>query len=429
MRSLDDLVSAHAFTRSHMVAKIVILLIICAAVWAYFTRIDEVAVAEGAVVPQGQVKVIQHLEGGIVEEIHVTDGQPVSTGDPLVRLTLGLNAANKAEIQIQIDGLLVKRARLRAEAEGTPLKFPADLGNGMADIVESERETYASRKREIESSLELLRKQTRQRELEVRELETKLKGREANLRLALKRFAMSKDLVKNDLVPKIEHLALENEVETLRSTVSEFRSSLPKVREALAEAKEREVMTLLNFRSGVREEMGQVEVAIARNRELLARATDQATRTAINSPIDGIVKNLRYHTIGGVVRPGEAIMEIVPSREKLVVEAKLNPVDVGYVRVGQPAVVKLLTYDFVRYGGLDGTVVNVAPDSTLDREGNPYFRVVIETAKSYVGDTPGSLPITPGMNSIVDIHTGDKSLLTYLIAPVLKLKHEAFRER
>lgn len=429
MKSLDELMASYAFSRSHAVAKIVTLLITCAAVWAYFAQIDEVAVADGEVVPQGQVKVIQHLEGGIVEEIHVTDGQPVSKGMPLVRLELGLNAANGAELQVQIDGLLIKRARLRAEADNKPLKFPKDTGKRMTDIVANERDTYESRKRQIESSLALLRNQSRQRELEVHELETKLKGRESSLKLALQRFAMSTDLLKNDLVPKLEHLALENEVETLRSTVSEFRSTLPKVSEALAEAREREQVEILNFKRSVVEELGQVEVAIARNRELLARATDQVTRTLISSPIDGVVKNLRYHTIGGVVRSGEAIMEIVPSREKLVVEARLNPVDVGYVRVGQAAVVKLHTYDFVRYGGLDGKVINVAADSSVDRDGKPYFRVVVETEKSYVGDTPGSLPITPGMGSIVDIHTGEKSLLNYLISPVLKLKHEAFRER
>lgn len=429
MRSLDDLVSAHAFPRSHAFAKIVMLLIASFFVWSYFAPIDEVAVAEGEVVPQGQVKVIQHLEGGIVEEIHVTEGQTVAKGDPLVRLELGLNAANKAELQVQIDGLLIKRARLRAEAEEKPLEIAAELGERMPDVVRNERDTYESRKRQLESGLELLRKQTRQRELEIRELETKLHGREANLKLALQRFAMSTELLKNDLVPKIEHLTLENEVETLRSAVAEFRSTLPKVREALAEAEERERSERLNFNRTVLEELGQVEVAIARNRELLARATDQATRTAIKSPIVGVVKNLRYHTIGGVVRPGEAIMEIVPLQEKLVVEARLNPVDVGYVRRGQPAVVKLLTYDFVRYGGLDGRVTQVAPDSSLDRDGRPFFRVIVETEKSYVGDKPGSLPITPGMSSAIDIHTGEKSLLSYLISPVLKLKHEAFRER
>lgn len=429
MKSLDTLLAARPFPGAHRIAVVVMVLVASFFGWAYFAHFDEVAVAQGVVVPQGQVKVIQHLEGGIIDAIDVAEGKTVSKGDPLMRLELGMNAANKAELQVQIDGLMIKRDRLRAEANGDALKFQSNIDKRMAHIVRNERSIFQNRKRQVASGLEVLKNRSRQKELEVRELETKLRGREASLKLLVQRFAMSKDLRKNELVSKLEHLKLESELETLKTTVSELRSSLPKAQAALAEAREREKTERLNFRRGVLEELGQVEVMIARNRQIMSRASDQATRTVIRSPIDGVVKNLRFHTLGGVVRPGDAIMEIVPTQDALLVEARLSPVDVGYVKVGQPAVVKLVTYDFVRYGGLDGKVINVAPDSSQDREGNPYFRVVVRTEKSYVGDEPNSLPITAGMSSIVDIHTGEKPILEYLISPVLKLKHEAFRER
>ena len=183
------------------------------------------------------------------------------------------------------------------------------------------------------------------------------------------------------------------------------------------------------FRREAEDELGKSEQAIARITTLLDEATEQNVRSEIKSPIDGVVKNMRYNTIGGVVLPGEPVMEIVPTGGNLVVEAKLKPTDRGYVETGQPAVVKISTYDFVRYGSLDGTVSLVAADTSTDPDLGPFYRVVIETDKSYLGDVEGELPILPGMGATVDIHTGRKSVMDYLIKPVLKLRSEAFRER
>jgi adhesin transport system membrane fusion protein len=187
--------------------------------------------------------------------------------------------------------------------------------------------------------------------------------------------------------------------------------------------------TTLAFKRVAAEELGDTEVALARGREQFARASEQALRTVIRSPIAGIVKNLRYHTIGGIVGPGDPIMEIVPSDERLVIEAKLDPVDIGYVTVGQPAVVKISTYDYIRYGGLDGRVTKVAADADNDSSGRHYYKVIVRTDRAHLGDRPGEYPIIPGMQATIDVRTGDRSVLDYLVTPVLKLRHEAFRER
>jgi adhesin transport system membrane fusion protein len=236
-------------------------------------------------------------------------------------------------------------------------------------------------------------------------------------------------LVKDGLTPKIDHLMLQREVEQLDGELKTLGAGIPRAQAAHAETRERLNEERIKFRRIALEELGRIEVAIAQTRETLARATDKVLRTEIRSPIDGIVKNLRYHTIGGVVRPSEPIMEIVPTLDSLVVEAKLNPTDVGYVRVGQPAVVKISTYDFVRYGGLDAEVIHLSADSDTDANGQTYFRVVAQTEKAYLGERPGDLPIAPGMEAQLDIHTGRKSVFTYLLKPILKLKSEAFRER
>jgi adhesin transport system membrane fusion protein len=227
----------------------------------------------------------------------------------------------------------------------------------------------------------------------------------------------------------MEHLRLQAEVESLEGELQGLGPALPRARAAVAEAAQRLREGEVRFQREAREGVGETEQNIARVQELLAQATDQGVRAEIKSPIDGVVKKLRYNTIGGVVTPGEAIMDIVPTGEKLIIEARLSPIDRGYVDAGQPALVKISTYDFVRYGGLTGVVSQVAPDASTDKNGTPYFDVIVETDKAYLGDRAGKLPITPGMQATVDIHTGTRSVMEYLIKPVLKLRDEAFRER
>ncbi len=429
MNKLDTLLASNPLPSWRPAAWGVMVLVASVLVWAYFAQLDEVAIAPGEVIPKGQVKVIQHFEGGIIQRIHVTEGQQVSQGDPLVQLDLGASGVNREELQVQIDGLTLMRARLNAEAFGKRLKFTREIAEAVPELVRSERDAYEGRKRQLQSSLAVLREQARQRELEVEEVEAKRRALIINLELARRRLEMSRDLLTDNLVPKMEHLKLESEVQGLEGDLARLKPAIPRIRASLAEAREREREKTLKFRRQAVEELRKVELSIARNQELLAKATDQARRTEITSPVDGVVKNMRYHTIGGVVKPGEGIMEIVPSHENLVIEARISPIDVGYVRVGQAAVVKITTYDYARYGGLDGKVINIAADSDTDRENQQFFRVVVETDKSYLGSEPGLLPIAPGMQATVDIHTGAKSVMQYLLTPVLKLKHEAFRER
>jgi len=429
MSKLDTLLASKPLPSWRPAAWGVMFLVTSAVVWAYFAQLDEVAIAPGEVIPKGQVKVIQHFEGGIIQRIHVTEGQQVSQGDPLVQLDLGASGVNREELQVQIGGLTLMRTRLNAEAFGKRLKFTREIAEAMPELVRSEREAYEGRKRQLQSTRAVLREQTRQRELEVKEVEAKRRALIKTLELARRRLDMSRDLLRDNLVPKMEHLKLESEVQSLEGDLARLKPAIPRIRASFAEAREREREELLKFRRQAVEELRKVELSIARNQELLAKATDQARRTEITSPVDGVVKNMRYHTIGGVVRAGEGIMEIVPSHENLVIEARISPVDVGYVRVGQPVVVKITTYDYARYGGLDGKVINIAADSDTDQENQQFFRVVVETDKSYLGSEPGSFPIAPGMQATVDIHTGAKSVMQYLLTPILKLKHEAFRER
>ncbi len=430
MSRLDDLAPRGRPRGWRATAWLIAIAVTVLIVWTYFAELEEVAVAEGEVVPQGQVKVVQHLEGGIIKRIFVTEGDAVRAGDPLLQLDLGIYGSTREEQQIELDGLLITRARLDAESRGAALAFPEDESARRPDLVAAERQTYEGHRREQFSTIAVLKEQARQRELDLQQLRVQLKSAENNLLLARERFVMSADLLAEGLTPRIEHVQLQQEVAALDGEVAGLEAALPRAKAGIAEALARIDEERLRFRRRALEELAEVERRVARTREVLSRATDQVTRTEIKSPIDGVVKSLRYHTIGGVVRPGEALMEIVPSQEKLVIEARLNPTDIGYVRVGQAAMVKISTYDFARYGGLEGRVAYISADSHVDAStGEAYFRVVAETDRTYLGSGPDDLPIAPGMEATVDIHTGSKSVLAYLLKPVIKVKAEAFRER
>jgi len=426
---LDALLVQNPLPGWRLVAWPVMILLAVGIGWANFATLDEVSIATGEVVPAGRIKVVQHLEGGIIQEIYVSEGDAVREGQTLLQLDLASGGTNQEELQVRIDSERLVKARLEAEATGSELVFPEEVAKRRPAIVAAQRQAFEARRRELSSTIQVMREQVKQRELEVEELTARSRAVESNYRLASERLKMSKSLLAEGLTAKMEHLELEAEVENLDGEMKSLRPSLPKVQAAVEEARQRQQETESRFRREAQDQLGKIEENIARVTELLSDATAQGIRAEIKSSINGVVKNMRYNSVGNVVKPGEPIMEIVPTGDRLVVEAKLNPIDRGYVNEGQGATVKISTYDFARYGGLEGKVIRVAPDSSTDEDGAPYFRVVVQTDKNYLGLQEGDLPITPGMQATVDIHTGEKSVMDYLVKPVLKLRHEAFRER
>lgn len=412
------------------IARIIMGALVMFLIWAYFARIEEVSIAPGEVVPQGRIKTIQHLEGGIIDDIFVREGDTVRADTPLVQLDLaGSSEANLMDLKVRLDGLLLTKARLEAEAEQKALAFPPDIAQRQSALVAAEQAAYDARQRELASTRAVLDAQTRQRQQDVREVAARLTSAENNLKLARERLKMSEDLLRDGLTSRMEHTQLQGQVESFQGEAAGLRESGPRAEASLSEAKDRSEELTAKFSREARELLKETELNIARTEEQLASATDQETRTTIKSPIGGVVKNMRYVTIGGVVKPGEPIMDIVPSEDTLVIEARLNLVDRGFVHVGQKARVKIDTYDFSRYGDIDGEVISVAPDSTVPENGLPFLKVVVRTDKAYVGDEADDRRIAPGMGATIDIHTGSKTVLSYLMKPVLKLKNEAFRER
>ena len=426
---LDALLARHPMPSWRMFAWPVMILLAVCFVWAYFVELDEVAVANGEVVPQGKVRTVQHLEGGIVQELYVADGVLVQAGDSLLLLDLASGGTNLEELLVRLDGEFLVRARLIAESESKEIIIDPELKKRRPALAAAQHQAFDARKRELASRLNVMREQITQKKLETDELRAKRKAVSRNLTLARERLKISESLLSEGLTAKIEHLELEAEVESLDGELKTLDPALPKSRAAVKEARQRLKEGEGRFQREAQDELGTVSQNIARINELLVQAREQGSRAEIKSPIDGVIKNLKYNTIGGVVRPGEPILEIVPTSEKLVVEVKLNPTERGFIRAGMPAVVKVSTYDFARYGGLNAEVIRVAPDTSLNDDGTPYFKVIVRTDRNFLGRDETELPITPGMQATVDIHTGQKSVMDYLIRPILKLRHEAFRER
>jgi adhesin transport system membrane fusion protein len=391
-------------------------------------RVDRVITTPGKVVPIDKVKAVQHFEGGIISEILVRENQMVKVGEPLVRLNLATGGINSSEMNARMASLQLAKIRLDAESSGLSPIWPADLLQAFKDMVEAEQATYRNRKMERDNALQALETQVFQSRKRLSETQEKLLAADQNLLLAKKELAVSESLVVDKLVSQLDHFQRQSRVAQINGEVMSLRQAVlgaeSAVQESLARARQEDG----RFRREAANEAGELQRRMSSLTEELGMAQDQEDRSVIRSPIDGIVKNMKFQAVGNVVRAGEPIMEVVPIKDQLVVELKLNPSARGYVAVGQSALVKVSTYDYLRYGGLTGTVTAIAADTDLGRNEEQFYKVVVTTDKAWLGDNPNEYPISLGMLSEVDIKIDSQTILWSLIRPVLKLKAEALRE-
>jgi len=427
---LDALVEQYSIPNWRLTAWPAMFFLAFIIIWASFMTFKEVTVASGVFVSTNGSKLIQHPEGGIVEGVHAIEGQVVKMDAPLILIKTAKTGVNLDVLQARLDEQFLIKVRLETEVEGKNyLEYPEELARRSPKQAVEQRKNFEHRRSKLDSSVSLFAQKVKQRSEEVIELENQLKAFENNLRLSMKRFEMSKALLNDGLTQEPEHLQIEAELQSLKVQVQNLRSSVPTAKEAVKEAENQIKDVHDRFISLAQEELVRTEQTIDRIRLLLASSNEQDKRTMIRSPTDGVVKKIMHNKIGEIIRPSETIIEILPTEDTLVIEARLKPIDRAFVVLNQPAIVKLSAYDYVRFGGLDGRVTMVAPVANIDENGEPYFKVLVQTYKSYLGNNPKLFKITPGMQATVDIHTGEKSLIEYLITPVLQLKHKAFRER
>ena len=396
--------------------------------WTLIGRVDRVVTAPGKVIPYDKVKVIQHLEGGIIKDIVVRENQEVKAGDPLVHLDLATSGINSGEMNARMASLKLAKIRLDADSVGAEPVWPEDLAAKFPNLVEAETHNFQSKRDERRNSLQAFDNVVTQNRQKLAESRERLVALEASFKIAKQEVAISADLVKDKLTSQLEHFQRQTNYERLSGEIASLRQSITGLQAGINESIARRQQEEARFSREASNEAADMERKMASLSEELSRANDQEDRSVIRAPIDGVVKNVRFQTAGNVVKPGEPIMEVVPLKDQLVIEVKLSPSDRGYINMKQDALVKISTYDYLRYGGLDGTVTGIAADTDLGRNEEQFYRVIVSTDKSWLGSKQGQFPITPGMVGEVDIKVDTQSILWALLKPVLKLKADAFKE-
>jgi membrane fusion protein, adhesin transport system len=401
--------------------------------WSAVAKIDEVTRGEGKVIPSSKTQLLQSLEGGIVKEVLVKTGDTVKKGDVLVQIDDTGFSSNLGEVAAKSIALRVKAARLRHEAEGDldeKPTFPADLEESAKNIANNELLLFSERQKSLATQVDVLQERVEQRQLELKEAKASLDKSKDVLALANQELKLKKPLADRGIVPKTDLIRLQREVADTQGQIAVLNETLPKIEASVREAKAMISEQRQKFREESRAELSQVEAELSVSQETLRGAEDRVARTDIRSPVDGVVNKLNANTEGGVVQAGQVIMEIVPIEDSLLVEARIRPADIAFVHPSQSAVVKLTAYDFSIYGGLEGKVELISADSVYDEQlRESFYLVTIKTLEKRLAVGKEELPIIPGMVASVDILTGKKSVLDYLLKPINKARQEALRER
>lgn len=408
--------------------RVVVVFFICFFLWAGFTSVDEFTRGEGKVIPSQQIQIIQNLEGGILAERYVKEGDIVERGQVLVRLDDTRFSSSLREAGVTLAQLQIKSLRLRTEAEGTPFSIPPK-SKWSDTLIREERAFYDSRQDEFRGNRQVLAQQANQKQQELSELSAKRQRIGRSFKLLETELNLTRPLVSQGAVSEVELLRLERQLNDLHGELNAARLALPRARSSLAEAQEKSSNLVLLFQREAREQLNEVTLELSRLTETSEALVDRVRRTLVTSPVTGTVKRLLVNTIGGVIQPGMDIAEIVPSEETLLIEAKIRPADIAYLYPGQNAKVKFTAYDFSVMGGLDGKVIHISPDTITDEQNESFYLVRVETSRVFTAPDGTELPIIPGMTVSVDVLTGEKTILDYLLKPILKTKQLALRER
>lgn len=397
--------------------------------WARWATLDEVTRADGRVVPSRHVQVIQNLEGGIVADLAVREGQVVESGQILARLENTTAVADLREGRSRYLSLLGGIARLQAESEARAPVFPGQLQREAPEVVAAELALFRSRSAQRESEVEVLRRQIEQKEQEAGELTAKGRKLEASLGLAREELAVHERAEGQGAAAHVDVLRLRRQVNEVDGELEETRLAVGRARTAAREFRARLEERTHRFRSEAQAELTQRQAQVASLSATLSGAGARVTRTDLRAPVRGTVKRLLTTTVGAVVKPGETIAELVPSDDTLLVEAAVRPQDVAFIRPGQPATVKITAYEYSVYGGLAGAVEHISADTITDERGQAFFRVRVRTEQTHLLKDGQRLPIIPGMTATADIITGRKTVADYLLGPILRVGERALRER
>ena len=397
-------------------------------VWAAWADLDEVARGQGQVVPSQRVQVIQNLEGGILQGLMVREGQVVEQGDLLARIDNETAGSQYREALARSLEHQATIARLEALIEARAPVYPPDV-LAQPDLVQRQNDVLEATRRQSEAEFELLRSQHQTRLQEAAEQEERLRQLSQTLAIAEKQIRLARPAMEARAFSALDFLNLEQKVQSLKADIATLELSVPRLRNSAKEAADRLALRRAELVTQQRKEISETETRLFSLRELLFAGSDRVQRTEVRSPVRGTVKKVFQNTVGGVIPPGGTIMEVVPLDDTLIIEARFSPADIAFLYPGQNAVVRLSAYDFAIYGGLDARVEDISADTLEGRQGEFFYLVKLRTNERHLLHKGKELPILVGMVAEIDVLTGKKTVLDYLLKPLLKVRQRALSER
>jgi len=429
MNSLSSAILEQTPSRVSKVIKIWLITIFLFILWASLAEIDEITRGDGDVIPYGQNQVIQNLEGGIVESILVKEGDTVKRNQVILKINNAKSTSSSRTNEMKFHELQAKRLRLYAQANQLEFKEVETSFPELKQQIRLAKELYQSAKLEFLAKDNSLVEQIEQRKQEYKEAKARVSSLRKSLEYVSEEIAMTAPMVKEGVKSKVDFLKLKREANGIENDIEAAQLSLPRLESAITEYREKRIEAKQLFINNAKKELNEVTAELSRLEAQQVAFSDQVERTMVKSPVDGIVQKLFINTVGGVIKPGDDLVEIVPTNEKLFLEIKIKPSDIAFLHPGAQAKVKVSAYDFAIHGGLIGKVVNISPDTITDSKENTFYIIHVETEKNYLGTKEHPLQIIPGMTVSVDIVTGQKTVMQYILKPILKSKQYVFSER
>lgn len=429
MKSLSAAVVFHHSKKLHWVVIAFLVTIFSFLIWSSFAEIDEIARGSGKVVPSGQNQIVQHLEGGIVQEILVKEGDFVNKDQVLIRVSNEKSTSTVASNELKSYYYKAQIKRLEAELKREPFVYEITDNQQLNEFLNNENEFYLTNTKQLESKVNILKEQIKQKENELKDAQQTIEHMKFSVGAISKEVQMTKPMVERGIRSQVDFLKLQREESDAKNKLQSVILSVDKINSEIIELNKKIDETYGVYDTQIREKLNETYTQLKDVEANNVASVDQVTRNTVISPSNGIVQKLHVNTIGGAIKPSSDLLEIVPTDHKLIVEVKILPKDIAFIYQGQKAIVKFSAFDFSIYGGLDGHVINISPDTITEKDEKTFYIVRIETEKNYIGKEENSKHIIPGMIADVDIMTGKKTVLDYILKPILKTKTYTMTER
>ena len=397
-------------------------------IWASFSKIEELTRGQGQVVPTQEIQIVQSLEGGILQELLVAQGDRVTKGQVLLRLSDVTSSSEERGTAAKSDSLKLKTARLEAEAAEKEFVVPAALLKNIPDIAQNELALYKSRQQELTNATSILEDKIQKVRADMDEAQAQINRLSSSRGSLQQELTITREMVAKKAVSKLEQIRLEREVNDMSGQLNANQERLGGLKSDLSAAEKQKADQRDRFRSQALTELSEVKTQVAQIGESLKSIGDRVSRAELRAPVDGIVNNIAVRTVGGVIEPAQKLVEIVPMDSELKIVAKVLPNNVAFLRVGQDVKVKISAYDSQRYGSLHGKLVRIGASSVNDSEGNIFFEIEVRTDKNYLGTDENPLPVTPGMVADTEVITGKRTIMEYILKPFLQARDRALRE-